>query len=77
MSQIKLIEFIEKLATVFDETNPATIDADTKFKELDEWDSMKALSLIAMADDEFNLKVRGDDIRNSVTVRDLFEKINR
>ena len=36
-------EFIENFAAQFDETDPETIVADTKFKELDEWSSLTAL----------------------------------
>jgi acyl carrier protein len=76
MPNIQLSDFLEQFAAIFDKT-PETIDPGTKFKELEEWDSMKALTLIAMADEEFNLKIRGEDIRNSATVQELFENITQ
>ncbi len=65
-------KFIELFADLFDETDPDTIQATTRFKELDEWSSLIALSIIAMIDEEFDVEFRGDDIRNSETVEDLF-----
>ena len=45
---------------------------DTKFREINEWSSLLALSIIAMADEEYEVKLKGEDIRNSQTIEDLF-----
>lgn len=47
--------------------------SETKFKELEEWSSLTALSVIAMIDEEYDVKIKGDDVRNSQTVNDLYE----
>jgi len=65
-------QFIENFADLFDETDPDTIQPTTHFKELDEWSSLVALSVIAMIDEEYDVEFRGDDIRGSVTVNDLY-----
>lgn len=66
-------EFIENFAAQFDDTDEALFTADTKFKQLDEWSSLTALSIIAMVDDEYNVIIKGNDIINSETIQDLFE----
>ena len=48
---------------------------DTIYKELDEWSSLIALSVIAMVDEEYDVTIKGDDIRNSNTVEDLFNVV--
>ncbi len=68
-------EFIVNFAEQFDETEADTFKAETKFKELDEWSSMIALSLIAMIDSEYDVQIKGTDIRDSITVEDLFNKV--
>ena len=68
--------FIDNFADLFDETDPATISATTRFKELEEWSSLVALSVIAMVDEEYDVEFRGDDIRGSNTVEDLFNIVN-
>ena len=68
--------FIENFADLVDETDPATISAATKFKELEEWSSLVALSVIAMVDEEYDVEFRGDDIRGSSTVEDLYKIVN-
>ena len=70
---MELKEFIENFAAQFEETESNEITAITIFKDLDEWSSLTALSEIAMADEEYEVVLTGDDIRNSTTVNDLFE----
>ena len=70
---MELDQFIENFTELFDETESDTINATTHFKELDEWSSLVALSVIAMIDEEYDVEFRGDDIRGSNTVEDLYE----
>ena len=72
---MELKEFIESFSEQFDDTDPSEIKADTVFKELDEWSSLIALSVIAMIDEEYDIAIKGDDIRNSDTVEDLFNAV--
>ena len=72
---MELKEFIENFAAQFEETQSNEITAITIFKDLDEWSSLTALSVIAMADEEYEVVLTGDDIRNSTTVNDLFELV--
>lgn len=69
---MELKDFIENFAAQFDDTDVSEIKAETAFKELEEWSSLTALSVIAMVDEEYDVKLKGDDIRNSQTVNDLF-----
>lgn len=69
-------EFIENLAEQFDETDIALLLPETVFKDLDEWSSLLALSVIAMADESYDVKLKGDDIRNAITIEDLYNIIN-
>ena len=72
---MELKDFIENFANQFDDTDPSEIKAETVFKELDEWSSLIALSVIAMVDEEYDITIKGDDIRNSNTVEDLFNAV--
>lgn len=72
---MEIKEFIENFAEQFDDTDASEIKAETKFRELDEWSSLIALSVIAMVDDEYDVALKGDDIRNATTVEDLFNTV--
>lgn len=67
--------FIQNFADQFDETDANVFTAETEFRKLDEWSSLSALSIIAMADEEYDVKIKGEDIRNSHTIGDLYEII--
>lgn len=70
---MELIRFIENFADQFDDTDASELMAETKFKDLDEWSSLIALSVIAMVDEEYDVAIKGDDIRNAETIQDLFD----
>ena len=70
-----LEEFVELFAEQFDDTDASEIKASTVFHDLDEWSSLVGLSVIAMVDEEFDVALKGDDVRNSVTVEDLYKTV--
>lgn len=69
---MELKEFIEHFAEQFEETDASAFAAETKFRDLEEWSSLIALSIIAMADEEYDVTLKGDDIRSAETIEDLF-----
>jgi len=72
---MELNEFIENFANQFDDTDASEIKAETVYKELDEWSSLLALSVIAMVDEEYDVALKGDDIRSAQTVEDLYNLV--
>ena len=70
-----LEEFVELFAEQFDDTDASEIQANTQFHKLDEWSSLIGLSVIAMVDEEFDIALKGDDVKNAVTVEDLYNTI--
>lgn len=74
---MSLDQFIDYFVDLLDETDPDTISATTRFKELEEWSSLVALSVIAMIDEEYDVEFRGDDIRGSNTIEDLYNIVKK
>lgn len=70
---MELKEFIEKFAEVAEIENSAAIKPDTKFRDLDEWSSLSTLSVIAMADEEFDFELSPEAFRDAQTVEDLYK----
>lgn len=73
---MEIKEFIENFAAQFDETEAEVFKPETEFKELDEWSSLIALSIIAMVDEEYDVTLKGDDIKNAKTIEELFNTVN-
>jgi len=65
--------FVKNFALQFDETEPELISIDTEFKDLEEWSSLTALSVISMVDEEYDVTLSGNDIKNSNKIADLYE----
>ena len=70
---MNLDNFVKNFAAQFEDADPDTISANTPFRDITGWSSLAALSVIAMVDEEYSVKVAGNDIRNSVTISDLYE----
>jgi acyl carrier protein len=72
---MELDKFIENFAAQFDDTDADEFKAETKLREIEEWTSLNALSVIGMVDEEYDVTLKGDDIRNSNTIEDLYNLI--
>jgi acyl carrier protein len=73
---MEIEKFIENFANQFDETDVSQFKINTIFRELDEWSSIMALTIIAMIDEEYDVQLKGDDMRNSNTIEELFNVVN-
>lgn len=51
------------------------INGETNIKDLDDWDSMAAMVLIGLVNEEFSVTLNSDDIENITTVNSLMERI--
>lgn len=69
-------EFIENFADLFDETDASVFTVETKFRDLDEWSSLIALSTMSMIDDEYDVQLTAEQMRNANTVQDLIDIVN-
>lgn len=72
---MEIQEFIEKFAEIFDDTDPATLTPATTFRDLEEWSSLSALGVIALADEEFDVELSGLEMRSVNTILELFDLI--
>ena len=68
---MEIKEFIENFANQFDDTDVSVFSAETRFRELDEWSSLLALSVLAMVDEEYDVQLKADQMRKANTVQEL------
>lgn len=69
--------FIRNFAEQLDETSVEALVPETRFRELNDWNSLAALSIIAMIDEEYGKSISGESFKNSQTIQDLFDQINK
>lgn len=65
-------EFSKNFAEQFEDADPSAIKMETRFRDIEGWSSLAALSIIAMVDEVYGKKLTGDDIRKSVTIQDIY-----
>lgn len=73
---MKIEEFIQCFAEQFDETEECIFNPETKFRDLEEWSSLIALSVMAMVDEEYDVQLKADEMRNANTIKELFDVVN-
>ena len=69
---MEINEFVAHFAEQFDDTDVNVFKPETKFRELNEWSSLMALNIIAMIDEEYDIAIKGDEMRKANTIEELF-----
>lgn len=70
---MEINDFVTHFASQFEDTEASEFYAEKNFREIEEWSSLSALSIMAMVDEHYKVKLSGEDIRKSSTIMDLFE----
>jgi len=68
----------EKFINLFSETleiEDVQLTTETIFRELEQWDSLAYLSVIAMIDEEFDIQIEGAKFKELKTIGDLINEI--
>jgi len=65
----------EKLAALEDimELDEGILTPETNLDDIEEWDSLAALSFVVLLGDEFSRKISGKEIRAFTTVQDMLD----
>lgn len=72
---MEIKEFIENFVDQFDDLELADVTPETVMRDLDEWSSMIGLSLLNMAEKSYGVTLTFDELRNAITVQNLFDTI--
>ena len=74
---MELNEFVAHFAEQFEETEKSLFAPETKFRELEEWSSLLALSIIAMVNEEYDVIIKGDEMKKANTIAELYEIVKQ
>ena len=67
--------FIEKFAEALEIETTDVLSTETIFRELEEWDSLAYLSVIAMMDEEFEIQIENVEFKQLKTLGDIMDYI--
>lgn len=66
-------EFIFNFAEQFEETEASEFSPETVFRDNGEWSSLLALSIMAMVDEEYDVQLSANEMRQANTIQELFD----
>lgn len=69
---MEIESFIRHFRDQLEEPDAVQITASTRFRDLDEYSSLLALTIIAMVDEEYDVVIKGEDLRGAQTIEELF-----
>lgn len=73
---MEIKKFIDDFSNQFDDTEKSVFIPETLFRELDEWSSLSALSIMAMIDEEYDVQLKAEEMRQTNTIQELFDLVN-
>ena len=73
---MEIKDFIQNFADQFEDTDASVFTAETKYRELDEWSSLIALSILAMVDEEYDVQLKGEEMRATNTILELYDLVS-
>lgn len=72
---MEMNEFIKNFANQFEETELSEFTAETKFRELDEWESLTALAILNMISKKYGVVLPHKEMRETNTIQELFDLV--
>lgn len=73
---MEMKEFIQNFADQFEDTELDVFTPETNYRDLDEWSSLIALSVLAMIDEEYDVQLKGEEMRATKTIQELFDLVS-
>ncbi|MCQ2497589.1 MAG: acyl carrier protein [Lachnospiraceae bacterium] len=71
MSDCEKLKIVEELL----ELESGSIKTDTKLVDIEEWDSLAVISLLAYLDTEYNKKITSSEVKKLVYIKDIMNLI--
>lgn len=70
---MKLEQFLKRFREEFEFLEDhEVVDGSTEFQKIDGWDSLTAIMILEMIDDEFEADISGDELRACKTIEELY-----
>ena len=70
-------ELVKRLEAEFEDAPVGSIKPGTNLRDIEGWGSMYSLIIIALADTEYDVTIKGEELKTVQTIQDLFDLIQR
>ena len=72
---MEIKDFIENFKDQFEDELTCELTGETKFRDVDGWSSIVALSVMSMIDDEYDVQLNATEMRQATTIQELFDVV--
>ena len=72
---MEINEFIKNFANQFEDTELSEFTPETKFRLLDEWESLTALAILNMISKKYGVVLPHKEMRETNTIQELFDLV--
>lgn len=69
-------EFIKQFEELFDDSEVNLLSLNTFFRDVKGWDSLIFLSLMAMVEEEYSVRLKAEELRSCNTIEDIWKIID-
>lgn len=73
---MEINQFVTHFENAIEGIEPGSLNPDTPYHKLAQWDSLALLCLLAMIDCEYDVQIPGVELRSCDTLRDLFNLVS-
>lgn len=70
-------KFVKDFEIALDDVESGSLSPDSVLMQIKQLDSLGILSIIAMMHKQYNTKIKGSDIKNAITIADLYNLIQK
>jgi acyl carrier protein len=72
---MEISEFIKKLEIEFEDIPKGSLTPSTKINDIEGWSSMHSLIVVALADTEYGVTLKGEEMKKAQSIQELFDLI--
>jgi len=70
-------QFVRAFEAAIEGIPPNSLKPDTAFTAIEQWDSLAALTVLAMIDADYEVQVSGNELKSCKTLGDLFAIVSK
>ncbi len=74
---MEIEDFLIKFEGCFEGIEPGALLPETQFRNLEAWDSLTALTLLAMVDSDYEIAISANELRACNKVHDVYDLIKQ
>ena len=74
---MNLEKFIEDFEEAVEDVEVGSLSAATNYRQLEQWDSLSVLTVIAMVDADYDTRLKAEDLKRCETLEALYQIVQK